>query len=98
MAVLFRKGSPIGRYVVQDLSPRGAILTGGSEVARGKPVRVVLDLPDGELGIVARVHRVAAGPQGLYAVDVRFPSMKPSDQDRIHDLVLQALETAPRGG
>ena len=97
-AVVFRHGDAIGRYVVQNLSTEGALLTGGHEIDRGKPVHVVLNLPDGKkpLGMVGCVHNVARGPEGVVAVDVRFPHMRAYVEDRIQNLVLSALETASR--
>jgi hypothetical protein len=97
-AVIFRRGDAVGRYVVQKLSTEGALLTGGSELDRGKPVHVLLTLPDGRkpIGMVGCVHNVARGPEGVFAVDVRFPHMRPAVEDRIQNLVLSALEVASR--
>lgn len=95
-ATLLQRGGQVGRFTVQNLSAGGALLTGASDVARSAPLRVLLELPDGEaLTLGARVlRRAKAG--GLVALAVAFRHISAASEDRIQDALLALIDRAHR--
>lgn len=95
-ATLVQRGGQVGRFTVQNLSAGGALLTGGSDVLCSAPLRVVLELPNGEaLTVGAHVRRkVRTG--NLVALAVAFRHISEASEDRIQDALLALLDRAYR--
>jgi len=95
-ATLVQRGGQVGRFTVQNLSAGGALLTGGSDVLRSVPIRVVLELPSGEaLTLGAHVKRkVKTG--NLVALAVAFRHITEASEDRIQDALLALLDRGYR--
>ena len=94
-ATLVQRGEPVGRFMVQNLSAGGALLTGAPHVSRAAPVRLVLELPDGPLTVDAELHR-SVDVGGLVALAVAFRHVEPRSEDRIQDAVLGMLDKGYR--
>lgn len=91
-ATLLQRGDVVGRFTVQNLSAGGALLTGGHDVHRVGPLRLLLELPGGEpLAVGAHVRR-RASVGNLVALAVAFRHLSQSSEDRIQDAVLQQLD------
>ncbi len=95
-ATLLQRGGSVGRFMVQNLSAGGALLTGGHDVRTSAPLRVLLELPGGEpLTVGAHVkRRVVEGD--LVALAVAFRHMSNSSEDRIQDAMLEMIAAAHR--
>jgi hypothetical protein len=96
-AVLLRVGVDAGRYVVQNLSAAGALLTGDADVAVGSPLELRLEI-GGRAPVVVkgRVIRRARTIANLVALAVSFRHRSPDTEDAIQQAVLDALEIAVR--
>ena len=91
-AVIYRKGAPVGSYVVDNVSPKGALLRGEVEVEPGRPVRVQLSFAGGTaVGIAGSVKRVDRS-DGMVSLAVEFPALSAQEVDAIQ----RALATAER--
>lgn len=95
-AVLFRRdGERVGHYLVQDLTSRGALLTGDHDVERGGRVHVVLALPCQTEPIRLWGHvdraRESTGPiaSGVFGMEVRFAGLSADEEDAIEDAILE---------
>jgi len=97
MATVVRGETLVGRYVVQNLSARGALLTGRDGVEEGDGLLVRLELP-GQVPLVlsAKVVRRAAAASDLTAFAVAFRHRSADSEDLIHQVVLEALEDRER--
>jgi CheY-like chemotaxis protein len=82
------------RYLVEDMSAGGALLSGGPELPVGRKVGLSLHVA-GEhlLDLQAEVVR-DCGPRGLA---IAFRAMTPAGEDTIQQTVLAALEAYRRG-
>lgn len=96
-AVLIRGGLDAGRYVVQNLSAAGALLTGDGDVEVGTPVQFRLEM-DGHapVSVRGRVVRRAETVSDLVVLAVAFHHRRPDTEDAIQQAVLDALELAAR--
>jgi hypothetical protein len=95
-AMLLQRGGAIGRFVVQNLSASGALLTGAHDVRRSAPLRLVLELPGGEavtLGVRVR-RRATIGD--VVALAVSFRHLQASSEDRIQEAILDQLDRSHR--
>jgi hypothetical protein len=91
-AMITQRGGPVGRFVVQNLTPQGALLTGARSVKRSAPLRVMLELPSGEaLTVGAHVKRAASSGE-LVALSVAFRHLSASSEDRIQEAILGLLD------
>lgn len=91
-AMILQRGGPVGRFVVQNLTPQGALLTGAHAVKRSAPLRVMLELPSGEaLTVGAHVKRAAAFGD-FVALSVAFRHLSESSEDRIQEAILGLLD------
>ena len=91
-ATLFRKdGAKLGSYLVQDLTSRGALLTGDGDVTRAGRVHVMLALPSQPepMMLWGHVDRVAPGGLGLVGVELRFAGLSADQEDAIEDAILE---------
>jgi hypothetical protein len=96
-AVLLRGGVDAGRYIVQNLSAAGALLTGGGRVPPGSAVQLRLEINGHEPVVVhGRVLRSAATVADMCALAVSFRHRSPDTEDAIQQAVLDALEVAVR--
>jgi len=87
----------VGRYLVEDLSTEGAVLTGNALVPRRRPVRIQLPVPGCEtLSLRARVVRQQQDAWERVALAVVFQHLPPTAEDAIQDAVVAALEMAER--
>jgi hypothetical protein len=96
-AVLLRSGVDTGRYIVQNLSAAGALLTGDGDVTPGSEVVLRLEI-DGHAPVVVRgriVRRAETGAD-MVALAVSFRHRSPDTEDAIQQAVLDALELAVR--
>jgi len=92
-AVLFRKNATVGRFVVQNLSAGGALLTGRHEVEVDERVRVVLPLPGREPIVVdGTVVRRGAATAGVVALGVVFRNVSPAAEDAIQESLLTVMD------
>ncbi len=93
-AVLMMGGQATARFVVQNLSARGALLTGSAALEVTRPCALRLELShSGPVSIRARVVRRATIVQGLFAVAVEFVHRGDSE-DAVQQAVLLELEAA----
>jgi CheY-like chemotaxis protein len=91
-AVLFRGGSAVGRYLVQNLSAGGVLLTGRRSVDLDDHVRVVLPFPGRDAVVVeGRVTRCASAGNGIAAVAVELRHRSPVTEDAIQQAMLDAI-------
>lgn len=92
VATLVQRGEAVGRFTVQNLSAGGALLTGAHDVANSAPLRLLLELPEGDtLAVGAHVRRRAA-TDGMVALAVAFRHVEPGSEDRIQDAVVSLLD------
>jgi CheY-like chemotaxis protein len=98
VVVWVEDGRPI-RYLVENLSVGGALLTGGPPLEAGRKVRIALEF-GGKPALMARAtvahHRMADGE--LPAMGMAFHELGPNDEDSIHQAILDALDADARGG
>jgi len=97
MATVVKGETLVGRYVVQNLSAKGALLTGRDGVKEGDGLLVRLELP-GVVPLVlsARVVRRATAASDLTAFAVAFRHRSADSEDAIQQVVLEALENQER--
>lgn len=89
VARLYRRGQLVGKYDVANLSARGALLRGEAAVERGKPVRVVLELPGvGPIPVAGSVQRIESAA-GRVHIAIVFPYLSPADR-RVIEGVLRS--------
>lgn len=92
MATLVQGGDIVGRFTVQNLSAGGALLTGAHDVGHAAPLRLLLELPNGEpLSVGAHVVR-RAWLGNLIALAVGFDRLSPKTEDRIQDALVDFLD------
>ncbi len=92
-AVLFRRDAALGRFVVQNLSAGGALLTGRRDVSADERVRVVLPFPGREpLVLDGRVARRASAPNQLVALAIEFRHRSPRTEDAIQEALVSELD------
>lgn len=96
VAIVVRGGTDVGRFLVQNLSAAGALLTGGNGAQVGDSVLIRLEV-SGHTPVVvnARVLR-RAQTDDVTALAVEFRHRSPDTEDAIHEAVLGALEDAER--
>lgn len=91
-AVVLKRGKPVGRFVVQDLSASGALLTGSRPLDPGTRVRVVLRFPDCDhVTLDARVQRAGRATAGVASIAVAFRHRSDATEDLIQREALAAL-------
>ena len=96
-AVLLRSGVDRGRYIVQNLSAAGALLTGDGDVSPGSPVELRLEMNGRDPVVVhGRIVRRAETVANMVALAVSFRHRSPDTEDAIQQAVLDALELAVR--
>ncbi len=96
-AVLLRGGVDAGRYIVQNLSAAGALLTGDADVDVGSPVQLRLEIGGRSPVVVkGRVVRRAQTVANLVALAINFRHRSPDTEDAIQQAVLESLEVAVR--
>lgn len=96
-AVLMRGGLDAGRFIVQNLSAAGALLTGAGIVPDEPTVQLRLEI-DGRSPVVVRgrvVRRAETGAD-MVALAISFRHPSPDTEDAIQQAVLDALEVAVR--
>jgi len=92
-AVLFQRDATLGRFVVQNLSASGALLTGRRDVSTDERVRVLLALPGRDpLVLAGRVARRASAPNQLYALAVQFKHSTPGTEDEIQEALVAEIQ------
>jgi hypothetical protein len=96
-AVLLKSGVDTRRYIVQNLSAAGALLTGEGDVASGSEVVLRLEI-HGHAPVVVRgrIVRRAETVANMVAMAVSFRHRSPDTEDAIQQAVLDALELAVR--
>jgi len=95
LASLVREGVTVGRFLVQNLSASGALLTGRDLAKDGDLLLVRLELPGrAPMSLSARVVRRVPTPSDLTAFAVEFRHRSPDTEDAIQQVVLDALEAA----
>jgi len=94
-AIVLKHGVDSGRYLVQNLSAAGALLTGGDTVEVGDSLLVRIEMTGRTPVVVgARVVRSAKAAPDMTALAVEFKHSSPDTEDAIHEAVLDALEEA----
>ncbi len=90
LALLLDRGTPIGRYKLENLSAGGALVAGGHRLRPGHLVHVLMDLTTGRapMSMTGSVRRQQNGGEVLA---LSFPSLSPDQEDAIQDAVLRAL-------
>jgi hypothetical protein len=96
VAVVVRGGVDAGRFLVQNLSAAGALLTGAPSVQVGDSVLVRIEV-QGHAPVVvnARVKR-RAETEDVTALALEFRHRSPDTEDAIQEAVLWALEEAEK--
>jgi len=90
-AVLFQGEAAVGRYVVQNVSAGGALLTGRRTVGPQADVRLLLPLVGDEPMVLgARIKRRAQALNGLVAVAVAFEHESALSETAFREAVLHA--------
>jgi hypothetical protein len=96
-AVLVRAGTDRGRYIVQNLSAAGALLTGDGDVPIGSPVNLRLEINGhAPVSVRGRVLRRGETVANMVALAISFRHSSPDTEDAIQQAVLDALESAVR--
>lgn len=91
-AVLVMGGRDTARFVVQNLSARGALLTGSRSLDVARPCSLRLELGSAQpVTLRARVVRRAPIVRGLFALAVEFVH-RADTEDAVQQAVLEALE------
>lgn len=94
-AVVVKGGADAGRFLVQNLSATGALLTGGDGVNVGDSVLLRLEVSGHRpVVILARVVRRAAAASEVAVLAVEFRHRSPDTEDAIQQVVLDVLEEA----
>lgn len=92
-AVVFERERTLGRFVVQNLSAGGALLTGRHDVGRNETVRVLLPLPGREpLVLWGRVVRRASAPNQLHVLGIEFEHPTPTTEDAIQEALVSEIQ------
>lgn len=98
-AVLFKRDAALGRFVVQNLSAGGVLLTGRQDVEADERVRVFLPLPGREpLVLEGRIARRALAANDLVALAVEFQRPSPGTEDAIQEALVSELTRRATGG
>ncbi len=96
-AVLMRGGVDAGRFIVQNLSAAGALLTGHGDLPDGAAVQLRLEFDAGNRVVLrGRVVRRAETGANMVALAIAFRHASPDTEDAIQQAVLDALEVAVR--
>ncbi|HEX9294705.1 MAG TPA: response regulator [Polyangiaceae bacterium] len=95
-AIVWIEEQPPVRYLVEDLSAGGALLTGGPSLPMGQTIGLSLHIPS-QPPMVIDGSVVRSSQSGSVALAVAFRSLSPADEDAIHQAVLSALEAQNRG-
>ena len=91
-AVVFMRDVAVGRFIVQNLSAGGALLTGRRDVPLDERVRVMLPLPGRDpLVVDGRVARRADAGNEIVALAVQFRHKSPRTEDEIHEALASEL-------
>jgi CheY-like chemotaxis protein len=91
-AIVLRRDRPVGRYVVQNLSAGGALLTGSHPVEPGTRIRVLLRFPDQKMVTLhAKVARRSRTEGDVVSLAVTFRHRSDATQDVIQQEALAAL-------
>jgi PilZ domain len=94
-AIVVKGGADAGRFLVQNLSATGALLTGGDAVRVGDSVLLRLEVMGHRPVVIqARVLRRASASSDVTALAVEFRHRSPDTEDAIQQVVLDALEDA----
>jgi hypothetical protein len=94
---ILERGGQRARYLVQNLSAHGALLTGTDDVADATPLDLELELPGRDrVSVRAKVLRRAPAAGDMVALAVAFRHRSPDTEDAIQQAVLEALEEAHR--
>lgn len=97
MATVVKDGIVVGRYVVQNLSAAGALLTGRDGAREGDGLWVRLEVPGRpQLVVRARVVRRAPAASDLMAMAIAFRHSDADGEDAVQQVVLDALEDRER--
>ena len=91
-AVVFRRGDPVGRYDIANLSAGGVWVTGARDLKRGHLVHLYMDLQGAKepMSFTASVNRVRDADQRV-GLAMTFRNLSADDEDRIHDALLRTL-------
>src|SRR6266542_2582138 len=84
------------RYLVDDLSAGGALLTAGPRLPVGQSLGLSLHIPSQPPLVIDGVI-VRSSESSSVALAVAFRSLNPADEDAIQQAVLTALEAQNRG-
>lgn len=91
-AVVFMRDVAVGRFIVQNLSAGGALLTGRRDVPLDERVRVMLPLPGRDpLVVEGRVSRKADAGNDIVALAVQFRHGNPRTEDEIQEALAGEL-------
>ena len=91
-AVLLRGGTEAQRFVMQNLSAAGALLTGSRPLPENRLLLFRLDLPaHAPIAVRGKVSRQAV-VAGMYALAIEFVDPSPETEDAIQQAMLDALE------
>jgi len=90
LALLVERGTPIGKYKLENLSAGGALVAGGHRLRPGHLVHVLMDLTTGQ-GPMSMTGAVRRQQHDGKALALSFPSLSPDQEDAIQDAVLRAL-------
>ena len=91
-AVVFMRDVAVGRFVVQNLSAGGVLLTGRRDVPLDERVRVMLPLPGRDpLVVEGRVARRADAGNDIVALAVQFRHRNTRTEDEIHEALAGEL-------
>jgi CheY-like chemotaxis protein len=94
IAIVWKEDDGPVRYLVEDLSASGALLSGGPELALGDRIGMSLH--------IAGIHLVDVRAEAIrhtptHATAVAFRDVRPLEEDMIQQAVLGALEAFRRG-
>lgn len=96
-AVVLHRGRPVGRFVVQNLSAGGALLTGSHSLDVGRRVRVILRFSAQRMVAVwGRVVRRSPEAGGVVSLAIAFRHPTDATQDTIQEEALAGLLRAGR--
>ncbi len=85
------EGLPVGHYLVQDLTSRGARLKGERcRCDAWKRVHVMLALPSQPepIAVWGDIHELDRDSAGVIDMELRFTDLSADDEDQIEDAIL----------